>query len=125
MSEMQKRDCSDIVFIFGGETVSTIRCNYGHKRYTFDRFMDLTVSFPSVDSCYNLSDLLKYEFRPESLDEVECQQCSAKVSSIKTTYLYNPPPYLVIHINRFRQGGTSNVKINTPISFDEIMDIPS
>jgi hypothetical protein len=64
MSEMQRRDCSDIVFIFGGETITEIRCNNGHNRYTFDRYMDMTLSFPTVDRCYSITELLKYEFRP-------------------------------------------------------------
>jgi ubiquitin C-terminal hydrolase len=124
MSDIQKRDCSDIVFMFGGETITDIRCTYGHSRYTFDRFLDLTVSFPNADRGYTLSDLLKYEFRPEILEGVDCEQCRCKMNSVKSTYLYNTPPNLVIHINRFRHGLSNNVKINAPISFDEIMDIP-
>lgn len=112
---MQKRESSDILYIFGGETITELGCSMGHRHYTFDRFMDLTLSFPSVDRTYNVRDLLLYEMRPEQLNDVECDQCRRRLPSVKSTLFYNLPPNLVLHANRFWQGRTSNAKITTPI----------
>lgn len=63
ITEMRQHDNSDIVDLFGGETLTDVQCNKGHSRYTFDRFMDLSLSFPSVDRSYSIGDLLKWELR--------------------------------------------------------------
>jgi hypothetical protein len=44
--EMRYHDDSHIVDVFGGETHIELRCMYGHMRYTFERYMDLSLSFP-------------------------------------------------------------------------------
>lgn len=125
MAEMQKRESSDILFIFGGETYTQISCAQGHFHYSFDRFMDVTVSFPSVDRTYSITELLLHDMQQEMLTDVDCDQCRRRGSALKSTLFYSLPPNLVIHANRFWQGRTSNAKIATPISFDEYLEIPA
>lgn len=68
--EMRNYDNSEVIDYFGGETVTEMKCQQGHTRYTFDRFMDMSLSFPSVDRIYNVCDLLRWNLRPEQLDNL-------------------------------------------------------
>jgi ubiquitin C-terminal hydrolase len=124
MKEMQLHDNSEVIDYFGGETITEVKCQHGHSRYTFDRFMDMSLSFPTLDRIYSVSDLLRWNLRPEYIENLECDTCQSKQTSIKSTLMYNSPPILVIHINRFYQGPHKNDKISIPVNFDEILEVP-
>lgn len=122
--EMKKNDNSDIVNLFGGETHIELRCPQGHSKYSFERFMDLSLHFPEKDKVYNLREFIKSYFREEIIDGVECETCKEKKKCSRKVSFYNLPKILVLHINRFHQGYYSHIKIRTDIVYDEILEIP-
>eukprot|EP00698_Gefionella_okellyi_P011731 TRINITY_DN3117_c0_g1_i1.p1 TRINITY_DN3117_c0_g1~~TRINITY_DN3117_c0_g1_i1.p1 ORF type:complete len:938 (+),score=163.09 TRINITY_DN3117_c0_g1_i1:63-2876(+) len=74
---------------------------------------------PSSKRC-NLMDCIKLFTQPETLAEDEmwkCKICDDFKQAQKTLELWKLPDYLVVHLKRFQQRGSSRVKIEMPVDF--------
>lgn len=86
--------------------------------------------------CPSVEDCLSYFTRPESMaDGYLCNSCCKTdpqnqsnsgvqlTSAMKQTVILNPPAILTLHLKRFQQKPSGFVKINTRISYEELLDI--
>lgn len=121
---MRYHDNSRVVDIFGGETFVELKCVSGHSKYTFERYMDLTLSFPKDRMQNDIRTFLKNYFKEEFVEGVECEECKKKTRFTRKVLLYSLPEVLVLHLNRFQQGYFSNMKIRSEVSYDEALVLP-
>ncbi len=113
-------------------------CNFVNHYH--EQFRILTLNIPSKEdekidnvTIYNC---LKLYTRPEQLSETEkikCSSCREKVQAIRQCTFWDPPPYLIIHLNRFKKHiiGQSvqllknNVSVAYPINGLDLSDYMS
>lgn len=103
---------------FGGLLQSTVECQHcGDKSFRFDACLDLSVPLPSAREAnakfgpdgIPLALCLRKFMEPEVLDvEYKCEGCGNVTSRRKWLQLFTPPRNLVLHLNRFSQGGMSD-----------------
>eukprot|EP00392_Amoebophrya_sp_AT5.2_P001261 g1263.t1 len=102
---------SPINDIFGGQLLSETRCGMcGHKSWTFDVFLDLSLPIPA---------------RPGGMDapvmvgpaDYHCEACKARKGLTKRLTIYKPPRVLVVHLKRFSHSRFSREKLNTLVRF--------
>ena len=103
--------------MFYGEVIKEYRCPYGHKKYSFERYCDLSLSFsPKTSTSRNyfhngplrVVDMLKEYLGEEKIDDLNCEKCNRKYEFIKYSELYTTPPFLILHLSRFVKGYFSN-----------------
>lgn len=70
---MRYHDDSRIVDLFGGETFVELKCINGHNKCTFERYMDLTLSFPKDRLKNDIGTFLKNYFKEELIEGVDCE----------------------------------------------------
>lgn len=103
---------------FGGLLQSTVECQRcGDKSFRFDTCLDVSVPLPSARESsakfgpdgVPLEHCLRKFIQPEVLDvEYKCEGCGHVTSRKKWLQLFTPPRTLVLHLNRFSQGGVSD-----------------
>ena len=70
------------------------------KQEAFKKTEDL--SNPNIDfKKVKLEDCLARSFKPENLENYECEKCGAKEGQSKELEIYRLPPVLVIQLKRF------------------------
>ena len=122
--EMRYHDNSHVIDVFGGETFIELKCTNGHSKFTFERYMDLTLSFPKDRQQNDLKTFLRNYFKEEQVEGVECEECKKKTKFNRKVLLYSLPNVLVLHLNRFQQGYYSNMKIRSGINYDDTITLP-
>lgn len=122
--QLERFDNSLIVGLFAGELHIELRCQLGHTKYRFERFMDLSLPFKDTNNSTNISAMLKGYFSEEFIEGVECELCHKKGKARRRMSVYHLPNVLVLHLNRFYQGMYNNTKIKTNVGFDQIMEMP-
>lgn len=120
MAAAYAREWSDswIDDAFGGLMQSTVECRRcGDQSFRFDTCLDVSVPLPSARECkakygsqgVPLEHCLRKFIEPEILDvEYKCEGCGHVTSRKKWLQLFTPPRTLVLHLNRFSQGGMSD-----------------
>jgi len=114
---------SPINDIFGGQLLSETRCGMcGHKSWTFDVFLDLSLPIPArpggMDAPVELTDCFRCFTEKENLDaDYHCEACKARKGLTKRLTIYKPPRVLVVHLKRFSHSRFSREKLNTLVRF--------
>lgn len=106
-----------------GLFMKTTRCNdCHHTSRAFDGFTFLTV-YIQESGAQTLQNALAQQYKPEHLSDYTCEQCKKKGNVEQKTDLCRLPPYLIIQLARFRQGGKVRTKIQFPIGSANILDM--
>lgn len=109
---------------FGGMLRSRCLCRKcGHISFTFDPFLDLTISCAGGTS-KSVTSALRQEYQSDEEEELRgdrrmlCSKCKAKQPSIRSTCVVTWPRNLVLHLNRFRGDGSKDSSmISYPVFF--------
>jgi len=123
------RDDSPITDLFEGQLCSTIQCkSCGHQSFTFDNFMDLSVSIPRKAVRYtgyvDVSELLRTYISPEVMERCgyKCQKCKKIDNLEKQMTVHRFPPILVVHLKRFYNSTMRREKLSTTVNIPKILD---
>ena len=107
-----KRDRSVVVDTFQGQLKSSVRCSTcGFERRKFDPFMYLSLPLPKGAEHGELTlEQCLHEFTAEeelSEDNLwRCPKCKDFRRATKRFQLWKLPPYLVVHLKRFKQSSS-------------------
>ena len=123
------RDNSIITDLFEGQLCSTITCkSCGYKSYTFDTFMDLSVSIPRkavrFTGYVDVSECINSYTTPEVMERCgyKCQQCKDVDNLEKQMTIYRFPKILVVHLKRFYNSTMRREKLSTTVTIPETLD---
>eukprot|EP00667_Euglena_gracilis_P023388 EG_transcript_26401 len=112
------RNNSIIQDIFAGQLKTTLTCKHcGHRRRTFDPFLDLSLPLPegrpriTLHDCFRL--LLQQELL-EGTNALTCPKCKRTGRTLKDLSIFRFPQTLVLHLKRFRNNGQ---KVSTWVDF--------
>jgi hypothetical protein len=82
VKEMEKLERSKVISIFYGETLKQYICPYGHSKYSFERYSNLSLPFSpksstsryyfSSEGPLSLKDMLQEYLGEEEIDDVMC-----------------------------------------------------
>ncbi|CAD7923084.1 unnamed protein product [Amoebophrya sp. A120] len=111
---------SPMTDIFGGQLMSETRCGTcGHKSWTFDVFLDLSLPIPHVRTDQvDLLDCFRSFTAVETLDaDYKCENCKNRKNMSKRLTIYKPPRVMVVHMKRFSHSRFSREKLNTLVRF--------
>lgn len=82
--------------------LSTVTCQTCETRtYTFDSTHVLNVTVPSWNSPVSLRDLIRQDWKPERIDDYDCENCRAKRTAHRGFSLARMPPLLRVVLKRF------------------------
>ncbi|CAD7937557.1 unnamed protein product [Amoebophrya sp. A25] len=110
---------SVITDIFGGQLMNETYCGAcGHKSWTFDVFLDLSLPIASTRSC-DVVDCFRRFTEREQLDvnDYRCENCKNSRKISKRLSIYKPPRVLVVHLKRFSHSRFSREKLSTVVHF--------
>ena len=123
------RDDSMITDLFEGQLCSTITCkSCNHKSFTFDNFMDLSVSIPRKAVRYtgyvDVNELLQSYVTPELMERCgyKCSKCKQIDNMEKQMTIYRFPKILVIHLKRFYNSTMRREKLSTTVNIPDTLD---
>ena len=118
------REDSVISDVFEGQFCSQIKCSQcGHESFSFDHFMDISVSFPPASKSAALKDCLQQFIQPEQIQGYKCPKCQAKDKATKDISIFRYPKVFVIHLKRFSITGTSIHKLQTSLKIPQELDM--
>uniref|UniRef100_A0A6A7G8A6 ubiquitinyl hydrolase 1 n=1 Tax=Hirondellea gigas TaxID=1518452 RepID=A0A6A7G8A6_9CRUS len=101
-TELNSRDRSVVRKLFYGLHRNVILCKTCNERsLTFEPFFVLTLSLPSNDR-WTLKELLEHYYK-ESTIEYKCSRCNKMRECVRKMDIWELPPVLIIHLNRFEQ----------------------
>lgn len=117
-------DDSVVYDYFGGMMRSRCECRKcGHVSFSFDPFLDLTLSLVPSDG-KSISTALRREYQSDNQTELRgenrllCPTCKRKQPYFRSTCVLAWPRNLVLHLNRFRGDGTKDSsKFAYPVLF--------
>jgi len=106
---------SPLVDLFYGLQHIIVKCKgCGNCSHNWETFTSLKATIPQVSSePPTLFDILKDEYKPETISDYECEKCPTRQEAEKTIYIWRMPHYLTFVIKRFTNNGG---RINTPIA---------
>jgi ubiquitin C-terminal hydrolase len=124
------RDNSFVTECFGGQLFSKIICaRCSNESWTFDNFMDLSLSFTrtlNILPSFSLERMLEQFLKEENLEEpFHCSQCKAPQKSRKKFTIWRLPVILVFHLKRFCLSRFRHEKLTHPITFPKELDMRS
>lgn len=110
---------SEIQDIFGGQLFSESHCgSCGHKSWTFDVFLDLSVEIPPGHRNVDISDCFRQFCTKENLSEdYRCESCKQRRKMTRRLSIFRPPQVLCVHLKRFTFSRYSREKLNTLVNF--------
>ena len=127
---MKGTDDSVITDIFEGQLCSSITCKAcGYKSFTFDNFMDLSVSIPRksvrITGYVSVEELLKGYVTPEQMDKCgyKCAKCKKVDNFEKQFTIYRFPKIMVIHLKRFYNSTMRREKLSTTVNIPEKLNM--
>jgi ubiquitin C-terminal hydrolase len=128
-----KLNNSIVTDLFAGQLQSSLECQTcKHISYSYEPFLDISVSIPRSESKSLLQKTLKMTnsgrctleqclenyTAPEALDDMfDCDKCKQKRKKIKTFSIYRHPKMLVVHIKRFCFNDQYRAKLSTDVAF--------
>jgi ubiquitin C-terminal hydrolase len=107
---------SPLVDLFYGLQHIVVRCKgCGNCSHRWETFTSLKATIPQVTSAPpSLLDMLKEEYKPETINDYDCEKCRpARQEAEQTTYIWRMPHYLTFVVKRFTHTGG---RINTPVA---------
>jgi ubiquitin carboxyl-terminal hydrolase 8 len=116
------RELSPIYDLFGGQTMSRLRCKTCHfVSTTWEFFSSISVEIPHSGSA-TLDQCLAQFCRDEGLrgeESWKCPHCKATREATKKITFTRLPQYLIVHLKRFRNDDYGRVarKVHTVIDF--------
>lgn len=116
------REYSSVSELFGGQTMSHLRClTCGFVSTTWEFFTSISVEIPPSGSA-TLAQCLSQFCREEKISGAEawrCPRCKEFRDATKRITITRAPTYLVIHFKRFSISGYNNDlrKVHTVIDF--------
>jgi ubiquitin C-terminal hydrolase len=112
--------------VFGGYLCNTLTCSEcKYSSQTFNHFLDLSLDINS--GIATVRDSIRAFTKPEKLsagNEWKCEKCNKRVCASKQLRVSAPPSVLVIHLKRFSPFGAMFGKINKPVTFDLVLELP-
>lgn len=119
-----KNNCSPIMDIFTGMTLSEIVCSEcTNTSSNFEIFNILPVSIPSNDNTtepITLQECLKEFGSTETLTDdnmYKCEKCNKLTNATKKTHIWDLPELLIIQLKRFSNNGMRYIKNNRHVNF--------
>ena len=126
----QARDDSIITDLFEGQLCSRIQCQKcQHSSYTFDNFMDLSLSIPRKAVRYtgyvDIKECLEAFMAPESMEKCgyKCAKCKGLDDMEKEMTIFRFPKILVIHLKRFYNSTMRREKLSTTVNIPTSLDM--
>ncbi|XP_078667182.1 ubiquitin carboxyl-terminal hydrolase 8-like isoform X1 [Branchiostoma floridae x Branchiostoma belcheri] len=111
---------SIIVELFQGQFKSTLQClRCNNTSTTFEAFMYLSLPIPSSGRC-KLQDCVQTFTKSEKVsgsDKWYCSRCKTHREAVKKIEIWKLPPFLLIHLKRFKYEGVWRQKLNTNVDF--------
>ncbi|XP_066270797.1 ubiquitin carboxyl-terminal hydrolase 8-like isoform X2 [Branchiostoma lanceolatum] len=111
---------SIIVELFQGQFKSTLQCLRCHNTSTtFEAFMYLSLPIPSSGRC-KLQECVQTFTKSEKVsgsDKWYCSRCKTHREAVKKIEIWKLPPFLLIHLKRFKYEGVWRQKLNTNVDF--------
>ena len=107
---------SPLVDLFYGLQHIIVKCKgCGNCSHSWETFTSLKAKIEQVvTKPPTLIEMLKDEYKPETISDYECFKCGpVRQEAEKTTYIWRMPHYLTFMVKRFVYGSD---KINTPIA---------
>ena len=106
---------SPLVDLFYGLQHIIVTCsNCKHQSHRWETFTSLKASIHPSNEGQNIFDLLKEEWKPETISDYACDKCApARQTAVQTISIWRLPYYLTFVIKRFTQNG---MKIGTPVA---------
>ena len=106
---------SPLVDLFYGLQHIIVKCKTcGNCSHRWETFTSLKANIKQGAETPTLIDMLKDEYKPETIADYECLKCGpARQEAEQTTYIWRMPHYLTFVVKRFVYGRD---KINTPIA---------
>jgi len=106
---------SPLVDLFYGLQHIVVKCKgCGNRSHRWETFTSLKATIPHSAEAPTLFDMLKEEYKPETITDYDCEKCRpARQEAEQTTYIWRMPYYLTFLIKRFTPTGQ---RINTPIA---------
>jgi len=101
----------------------------GYEGLAFDNFMDLSVEIPRKAIRFlgsiKVTDCLDKFIESEKMINCgyKCEGCKKPVNVEKDLTIYRFPRILVIHLKRFYHSTMRREKLNTTVSFPEVLDV--
>ncbi|MFH4976930.1 hypothetical protein AB6A40_003639 [Gnathostoma spinigerum] len=90
--------------VFGCRTVSLLKCEVcGFQSVTFEEITQLSIEL-TKDNTINLEECIARHFRPVVLDgscKWNCPKCCVPRTATRSTFIWNLPRVLVVHLKRF------------------------
>ena len=126
------RDDSIITDLFEGQLCSTIKCrDCGYKSYTFDNFMDLSVSIPRksvrITGYVDVNECLKSYITPEIMERCGYKCSNKKCKKVdnfeKQFTIYRFPKIFVVHLKRFYNSTMRREKLSTTVNIPDTLDV--
>ena len=124
------RDNSIITDLFEGQLCSCLTCSQcGYKSYTFDNFLDLSLSIPrksvKITGYVSLDELMKSYISPERMAQCgfKCATCKKVDTMDKDMSIFRYPKVLVIHLKRFYNSTTRREKLSTTVNIPDVLDM--
>jgi ubiquitin carboxyl-terminal hydrolase 2/21 len=124
------RDDSIITDLFEGQLCSSITCTKcNHKSYTFDNFMDLSVSIPRkavrMTGYIDVTECLSNYIQPEVMESCgyKCSKCKTVDNMEKQMTIFRFPKILVIHLKRFYNSTMRREKLSTTVNIPDSLDV--
>lgn len=115
------REYSSVSELFGGQTMSHLKClTCGFVSTTWEFFTSISVEIPASGSA-TLAQCLSAFCREEKISGAEawrCPRCKEFRDATKRITITRAPTYLVIHFKRFRTTSSNSLqKVHTVIDF--------
>jgi ubiquitin C-terminal hydrolase len=106
---------SPLVDLFYGLQHIVVKCKgCGNCSHRWETFTSLKAVIPQVGEAPTLTEMLKEEYKPETISDYDCEKCRpVRQEAEQTTYIWRMPHYLTFVVKRFTHNGG---RINTPIA---------
>ncbi|EFX64527.1 hypothetical protein DAPPUDRAFT_66136, partial [Daphnia pulex] len=104
---------SVIVKLFAGQQRSCLRCAVCRKEsVTFEPFFNLSLPIPPSNSQCSIMECFQLYTKPEQISGWSCPFCKNKKGASKTIDIWEVPPVLVVHLQRFYNDGIWRKRLN-------------
>lgn len=121
-----KQNRSFIVDTFYGQFKSIVSCSAcTYTSRSFDPFMFLTLPIPTKNNV-SVNDCLEMFCKEEYFNKSNlwyCPKCKQKRNAMKQIQIWKLPKILIVHFSRFSFDGRFRNKLNTFISYPELLDM--
>ena len=106
---------SPLVDLFYGLQHIIVTCsNCKHQSHRWETFTSLKATIHQTNDHPTIFELLKDEFKPETITDYECEKCRpVRQTAVQTVSIWRLPYYLTFVIKRFTMNG---MKVNTQIA---------